>query len=826
MIFKNQEKLYERQANRYYSYRLGDELRQTDDYLTEYCKNFVITGDSIWEKRYWDLVAKREGKAPLRGGANTSLLDSMQNMGFSDQEFDLLKLALQKSNQLVKKESIAFNAAKGIFLDSVNEFSIRKEPNIEFALQVLHDKEYLLMKKEIMEPIIKFESLIESRTKATVDKYNDKSQLLLILTILSILIAVFISIIAYNLIIKRLAYIEDLANELRLKTKEQACLFKISQLTESTGKSIEHVLESAVSIIPFGWKYPENTSAQIDFKGNLYSSVNFTVSPWTQEATIRAEGKSIGTIKVFVQKDGLSDSESPFLDEEIVLIESIASLISSFYERKSFLDNLSAANEELASEISYKIETEKELKKSDERFKLATQGSNAGIWDLDVASRIAYWSPLHYEILGYSPGEFTPTLDFVRSIVHEDDRSIFDEIVQNHVTKGTALDFEARFFTKQKEVIWCRSIGASSRDKNGKSVRIVGTFVDITDKKMAEKALADKEQQLQFALDASNEGIWEINGDCNYIDFSDRCYTMLGYIPVQDNSKQFDFWKRLVSDESQSKALINQIAEIKLSGFHDGICRMLAENGEYKWIHTKGKAVEFSEDNKPLRIVGTMTDITERMRQEEKIVSTILETEDKERSRIAREIHDGLQQTMSTSLMSLEKVRSSTDFENEDVYERFHMGYKFLKKAIEESRNLAHNLMPKVVDENGIVKAIHSLISAIQNSSETIFYFDDNLGEERLKLSYEMTLYRITQEAINNVIKYANATKCNIQLLKHSNVLMLTIEDNGEGFDAANTINTFGINSMRTRAESIGGFFEINSQPHKGTQIFVELPLN
>ena len=214
------------------------------------------------------------------------------------------------------------------------------------------------------------------------------------------------------------------------------------------------------------------------------------------------------------------------------------------------------------------------------------------------------------------------------------------------------------------------------------------------------------------------------------------------------------------------------------------------------------------------------------MRQEEKIVSAILETEDSERSRIARDIHDGLQQTMSTSLMSFEKVRSSIDFEDPKIYDKFHMGYKFLKKAIEESRTLAHNLMPKVVDQAGIVAAIESLLTAMKDSTETKFVFEQNLNDQRLKLSEEMTFYRIVQEAINNVITYSNAKTCTIQLLKYKDLVNLTIDDDGVGFDVSKTKETFGINSMKTRADSIGAYFEINSRIQKGTNILLELKLN
>ena len=88
--------------------------------------------------------------------------------------------------------------------------------------------------------------------------------------------------------------------------------------------------------------------------------------------------------------------------------------------------------------------------------------------------------------------------------------------------------------------------------------------------------------------------------------------------------------------------------------------------------------------------------------------------------------------------MSFEKVRSSIDFKDQKIYDKFHLGYKFLKKSIEESRTLAHNLMPKVVDKNGIVAAIESLISAMKNSTDTNFVFEQN--------HYLLTMLRVVRK--------------------------------------------------------------------------------
>ncbi len=352
--------------------------------------------------------------------------------------------------------------------------------------------------------------------------------------------------------------------------------------------------------------------------------------------------------------------------------------------------------------------------------------------------------------------------------------------------------------------------------------------IQLTNKQLIEhiktsNKLKLSEENLQLAFEAINEGIWNFYTDTETFEFNQRCFSLLGY-DAETIKDPINFWNQIIHPEDKNLGLTQNAEKIKEEGYFNNIFRVQNADEHYIWIHCKGRTMVQHHNGSPLRIVGNLTDITNRMKQEQKIASTVLETEDRERSRIARDIHDGLQQTMTTALLNLEKVRASAKIEPENLTEKFQTGYDLLKKSISESRSLAHNLMPKVVAENGIVAAIESLLNAIRTSSETEFTFYTNFGEENLKLATEISLYRITQEAINNILKYAQASKATIQLLKYDDLTMLTIEDNGKGFDTYNLQETFGLNSMKTRAESIGANFTLESAPTKGTQIIIELP--
>jgi len=206
----------------------------------------------------------------------------------------------------------------------------------------------------------------------------------------------------------------------------------------------------------------------------------------------------------------------------------------------------------------------------------------------------------------------------------------------------------------------------------------------------------------------------------------------------------------------------------------------------------------------------------------------LLEAEDKERRRIAKELHDSLGQTLTAANFNFDALRNRVDFNSssEPLYENAML---LLEKAIRETRNISHGIMPKDIDDFGYVMAVQSMVSGFQSISKLKINFFDNLVGERLPRNLELNLFRITQEALTNTIKYAEATEVTIQLMRYENDLILTIEDNGKGFNLASLQNqgtSLGIRNMRNRAAAFSGEFIFDSSVGHGTSITINIPLN
>ncbi|MEO1993276.1 MAG: methyl-accepting chemotaxis protein [Pirellulales bacterium] len=179
----SQHTLNQTQANRFESYRLANELRQSSDELTRLARTYCVTGDSQFEQEYWHVLNMRNGKSARPDGRIVSLRQLMEQQGFTDEEFARLTQSEDNSNALVMTETVAMNATKGFFQDKDGGFTTKGDPDLELARRLMHDQKYHQDKKKIMEPITEFESMIDRRTEKEVLAAQRRSTTMAILIV-------------------------------------------------------------------------------------------------------------------------------------------------------------------------------------------------------------------------------------------------------------------------------------------------------------------------------------------------------------------------------------------------------------------------------------------------------------------------------------------------------------------------------------------------------------------------------------------------------------------------------------------------------------------
>lgn len=346
------------------------------------------------------------------------------------------------------------------------------------------------------------------------------------------------------------------------------------------------------------------------------------------------------------------------------------------------------------------------------------------------------------------------------------------------------------------------------------------------DKNRAEKQLLESKERLQLAINSARIGLWDWRLESDQIFLNSSYLKLLGY-PAEDKIITTNQWFDVIHEDDREYVMNTWIETIsKTSGVIEAEFRLKKSDGNFTWVLFEGKVVKSESRNDDTRLVGVVRDISREKFEGERLVATILETEDKERKRLAKEIHDSLGQNLTAAFMHFEVVRLGiANFDNK-IIENFNRGFKFLNTCINESRDIAYNLMPKAISDYGYVSSVANLLQGLKGASVTEFEFFTNLNDTRLKENIELGLYRITQEAINNILKYSEASTASIQLVEHEESVQLSIEDNGIGFDTLETAksNTMGLKSMKNRAKGLSATYILESSPGKGTYISVEVP--
>ena len=212
----------------------------------------------------------------------------------------------------------------------------------------------------------------------------------------------------------------------------------------------------------------------------------------------------------------------------------------------------------------------------------------------------------------------------------------------------------------------------------------------------------------------------------------------------------------------------------------------------------------------------------ELLKEEEKRAKAILESEENERQRLARELHDGVGQLLSVTKLNLSAITADNNNKLND-------SIIILDDSIKEIRNISHNMAPDILQKYGLQRAIDDFVLRIQQSKKTNIHFESNgFIESSLNDTDKLMLYRIIQEAVNNSLKYGQSENIMIQLSADVHEISLLIEDNGKGFDIneVKQKDGIGLRNMQLRTEVLKGRIEIDSALNKGTTIIVEIPLS
>jgi signal transduction histidine kinase len=225
------------------------------------------------------------------------------------------------------------------------------------------------------------------------------------------------------------------------------------------------------------------------------------------------------------------------------------------------------------------------------------------------------------------------------------------------------------------------------------------------------------------------------------------------------------------------------------------------------------------------KYLNEIADSAEELRMErQKRITAMIDGQEIERSRVSRELHDSLGQYLLTIKIKIEELLSLSD---KSIKSRLENIRDLSLKTIEETKQISYNLMPVMIEELGLITTLENLCRDLSATGKPKIDFVSFGVPENLDLRCQTYLYRITQEALSNLIKHANATEANVQLLGNNEQVTLIIQDDGMGFDPSDLINMKGngLNNIRERSTILNGVFHIDSKTGQGTTIQVKIPV-
>ena len=339
------------------------------------------------------------------------------------------------------------------------------------------------------------------------------------------------------------------------------------------------------------------------------------------------------------------------------------------------------------------------------------------------------------------------------------------------------------------------------------------------ERKRNKSELLESEKRYSNLFHLSPQPMWVYNIDTyqfvqvnkaaiNHYGYSEEEFLQMSIMDIRPNIDQ----EKLLESIGQRKE--------KDAGLNSGRFRHLLKSGEM--IEVEVFSAPLKIDDKEFRSVIAI-DITEKIQYEELMTKAIIKTQEDDRYEIGSELHDNICQTLAVTQMNLDKLKDSLSAEKLPWYQN---ARKTLLLALEEIRNLSHRLAPAFYDDITLEESVQKLIRTFDvNKKYTIsLSFDDQLENRKISNELKLNLYRILQEQLRNIEKYASATEIKIILLLRNENLYLTTVDNGVGFLLNNDLVGIGFANMRRRVELFNGEIQIDSSPGKGCKIVISIP--
>ncbi|MCZ2458873.1 MAG: PAS domain S-box protein [Chitinophagales bacterium] len=477
-------------------------------------------------------------------------------------------------------------------------------------------------------------------------------------------------------------------------------------------------------------------------------------------------------------------------------------------------------------DITERKRAEKELIEAEAKFRNLVEASLVGVYIIQDGM-LAYLNPRLAEMMGYTVSEMMDNFP-IRKMVHPDYWNLVEENIRLRLegyVKST--HYEVEFIKKDGTVIPVEAFG-SRTDYMGKPA-IIGSVLDITDRKKAEK-------EIRIAKELSDQIIESLPG-VFYL------YNQKG-VMLRWN-KHLEEISGYSHDEIAKMSPVQFFGEDEMEYIKESIQKIFAEGDiviESHIVTKDKKRIPFYFNGVKIFyesefcVLGFGVDISEQKKAAEKLEDSydairrlskhLQNIREEERTNIAREIHDELGQQLTVLKMDVSWLSKKLGDKDEIVKQKLDDLLNLIDTTVKTIRRISSELRPSLLDDMGLVPAMEWYLKEFEKRASVKTNFKTTSEDLNLPNPIRTGLFRIFQESLTNVARHAKAHKVDVAIQSDNGNIQLSIKDDGEGFEIerARIKKTLGILGMEERTFMMGGKYEVKSKPGKGTKIVVSVP--
>ena len=478
----------------------------------------------------------------------------------------------------------------------------------------------------------------------------------------------------------------------------------------------------------------------------------------------------------------------------------------------------------MTADITQRKETEEKLRASEERYRRIVETTNEGVWLLDSTLHNSYVNRQMAEMLGYEPKEMVglSVFDFY---FPEDVERKKEVLVRRQ--QGLREQIEERLRRKDGSELWVRLAATPICKDNGDFDGAMAIVSDITQQRLAEKGLRESEERFRLMANSAPVMIWMSGTDKRpdyfnqtWLDFTGRSL---------DTEREFGLAAITHPDEFERCRKIYNEAFDSRRPFRKE-CRLRRHDGEYRWVLDAGEP-RFLSDGSFAGYIGCCVDVTDHKLAEQALYNVnrrLIEAQEEERTRIARELHDDICQRIALLAVRLDDFRHGHPKSLGQLRRELGQASEEAQDLAADVQALSHRLHSSKLKHLGLAAAAAGFCKEFSEQQGMEIDFQSGSLPEQLPEEISLCLFRVLQEAVQNAAKHSGSRHFQVSLRNGSNEIELKIHDSGIGFEpeVASNQEGLGLTSMRERMKLVNGELSIESGLQRGTTVCARVPHN